>query len=213
MRLLSRGELTFLTCFTHSLYAPFTDAAELSAEAVRAIRTAEDREYARRIGARYIDLGLEDVTVRFSDEEDWICACPVKDDAYVGSVERIASAISSEYTHILCPLAVGHNVDHIITRDAVQRAISVNQRILYYEDLPYGARVGGPAAVLAHARLVIPGGKMITIDVTGVIEDKMSDIKIYQSQIYPEDLAGVAQYAAEIAGAGGFGERFWSDSR
>ena len=209
MRQLSEVELTLLTCFSSSLYAPFVEDAVLSAEAVRAIRTGEDREYAHRIGARYIDLGLDDVSVRFSDPEDWICVQPIVDDAYVKSTEVIADAVLSEYTHILCPLAVGHHVDHIITQDAVRRAASDNQRVLYYEDLPYGLRIGGPTFVLAHAHVVIPAGKTVTIDVTSTIEDKVCDIKIYKSQIYPEDVTGAVQYAAELGGTGSFGERFW----
>lgn len=212
VRQLSEVDLTLLTCFSSSIYAPFAEGTELAAESVRAIRTAEDQEYARRVGARYIDLGLEDVSVRFQDPEDWISAHPVVDEAYLNSAEKIADAISPEYTHILCPLAVGYNIDHIITHFAIGRAVSGNQRVLYYEDLPYGVRIGGPTFVLAHAHLVVPAGEAATIDVTSAMESKVSDIEIYKSQIYPEDVVGTVRYAAELGAAGRFGERFWFSS-
>lgn len=209
VRQLSEVELTLLTCFSRSTYAPFANIPLPSADAGRAIRTGEDREYAHRLGAMYIDLGLDDVSVRLEDPERWICEHPPADDSYVGSIEKIASAVSSEYTHILCPLAVGHHIDHIITREAVCRAASKNQLVLYYEDLPYGARVGGPVFVAEHASLVIPGRESVTIDITSVIETKVTDIGVYSSQVYPEDVAGVLRYGAELGRPCGIGERFW----
>jgi LmbE family N-acetylglucosaminyl deacetylase len=208
MRRLSSIDVTVLTCFNRSLYAPFANGVELSAETVRGIRTAEDREYARRIGATYVDLSLDDVSLRFSEEEDWVCSSPIKDAAYVNSCAKIAEAISSVYTHILCPLAVGANVDHIITRNAVQRGAS-DQRVFYYEDLPYGVYIGGPTPVAAHAATVIATATSSVIDVTATMDAKLADIAIYKSQIDPEDVTGIIQYGSHLAGGNGFAERVW----
>jgi len=210
MRLLQDIDITLFTCFTRSYYAPFVELKAALSDVVREIRTREDREYARQVGAKYIELGLEDVSVRFPDMAEWICKHPKKENSYVSLVEKIVEAVSPEYTHILCPLGIGYNIDHLITHDAIRGAASVSQRVLFYEDLPYGMRVGGPRTVIDYVNFIVPQARPIRIDITNVISAKISGLEIYRSQIYPEDVASVVQYAAEIGTSGTLGERLWT---
>src|SRR5689334_18317690 len=58
--------IRIVNCFTISTYAPHSDAR--TADAVGAVRVAEDREFAARIGdgIEVVDLGLEDAPIRLS---------------------------------------------------------------------------------------------------------------------------------------------------
>lgn len=54
-----------------------------------------------------------------------------------GLVEEIAHAISTkltQYDTIVCPLAIGGHVDHVITRQAVEL---LQRPLWYYADIPY----------------------------------------------------------------------------
>jgi LmbE family N-acetylglucosaminyl deacetylase len=213
MRQLAAVDLTLLTCFSRSLYAPFAKVAELTVPVVQTIRTSEDEVYARKLGAHRIDLGLDDVSLRYDDYNDWLNVQPSHDETYNVLDTEIRSAIAAKpFERILCPLAVGNHIDHVFVRDAIRGAITDHQRILYYEDMPYGVRIGGPAAVLEFAHVFIPFGKCTLIDIDGVAEMKVADINGYPSQIYQDDIAGVLRYAEELGGLEGLAERIWHES-
>lgn len=213
IRQLSNTELTLLTCFSRSIFAPFAEISSATAEAVQAIRRSEDENYARRVNATRLDLGLDDVSLRYPDYHDWLCDKPQLDESFTRLHKRISEVITSKpYTHILCPLAVGHHIDHYFVREAVRQVALASHSILYYEDLPYGVRIGGPTAVCDFARQTIPSGDFSMIDTTGSINMKLEDIRVYESQIYPEDLEGVIRYAADLSGKNGYAERIWFQS-
>lgn len=213
MRQLAAVDLTMLTCFSRSLYAPFAKVAELTVPVVQTIRASEDEVYARQLGAHRIDLGLDDVSLRYDDYNDWLNVQPSHDETYNVLDTKIRSAMAAKpFERILCPLAVGNHIDHIFVRDAIREATADHQRILYYEDMPYGVRIGGPAAVLAFAQMTIPFGQCTLINIDGVAEMKVADINCYASQIYQDDIAGVLRYAEELGGLKGLVERIWYES-
>src|SRR5437868_6595645 len=76
-------EITLVSCFTESVYAPFIDEEMQVPAIVRAMRLTEDEQYAASINAQYIALSLNDVSLRYPDPEQWICQSPDLDETYV----------------------------------------------------------------------------------------------------------------------------------
>lgn len=210
LRTLKSARISLISCFTLSIYAPLAAEGDLTPAAVQKIRRAEDEEYASRIGAERLDLGLPDVTLRYADSDLWLNEQPQRDEAYHGFNQALINAVMARpYTHVLCPLAIGHNVDHVFAYWVIREWSVLVPRLIFYEDLPYGARVGGPAFVRDYVSERAFGMSPISIDVTDVFPQKLADIGVYTSQIYPEDLEGVIVYGQEVAGWQGFSERFW----
>lgn len=207
-------EITIVCCFTQSVYAPLATREPLLAHEVHVLRQREDREYAQRIGARYISLDLEDTSIRYPDDEElWISDSPQTEPLFEILFEQLQRVfINNFYETILCPLAVGTHQDHYLVREAVSRIIPDHSQVLYYEDLPYGYRVGGPDIVKSFAQKTFDHPTELIIDITEWLQHKVEDIQVYKSQIYPEDLAGVVQYSAELGENKQYMERFWTVS-
>jgi len=108
------------------------------------------------------------------------------------------------------PLAIGGHVDHRITRAAAIALAALGSELLFYEDLPYVAQNEEHElqAALEGARWE---ASLVLIDV----EAKIEAIAGYASQIGVlfGDVERMAEqmrrYAASVAPAGGFAERFW----
>jgi LmbE family N-acetylglucosaminyl deacetylase len=205
-------ELTLVTLFTRSLYAPLADGKALQADEVRKLRQAEDEEYARRVNARHLTLNLDDVSVRYHyDDDEWMVAQPHIEPIFEDLVEQLQGVIAAgNYTTILCPVGIGINRDHYLTREALHKIDVRHLNMLYYEDLPYGSRVGGPMVVRALAQDILKDALEVEIDITASIQQKIEDIQIYRSQIYPDELASVVEYAAQLGVTSRYAERIWA---
>ena len=210
IRKLIDAKISLLTCFSRSLYAPLAQINDVRIDDVYKLRSLEDETYSSRIGASRIDLKFDDVSIRYANREDWFQKRPQLDEVYYALTNLINEVNSvGKFSIILCPLAVGYNVDHYYVYEAVRNIALPSQSILYYEDLPYGARIGGADAVSAIAEEAIPSSQAIILDISEVIQLKLEDISIYRSQIYPNDLKHVLQYGAELGGLDGYAERLW----
>lgn len=115
-------------------------------------RKIEDVKAMRILGADYIHLDLLDamyrrgqsgncyylkntvgVPVAVPDEENNLGLLSVK-------YQEIQNQFAGQTLRIICPIALGGHVDHIIVRRAVEAFWNQNE-ILYYEDYPYNARL------------------------------------------------------------------------
>ncbi len=210
LRCLSGVEITLLTCFSHSIYAPFAGETPLTVESVHMIRSSEDEEYAHRINASRLDLELQDVSLRYSDYSDWLQEKPKLDETFSKLTHLIVDVLSlKSYALILSPLAIGQHVDHYFVREAVRQIGLSHYQVLFYEDLPYGTRIGGVKAAFDYARKVFPLGTCMNINITEFVKMKIADIGVYKSQIYSKDLRDVVEYAAELGGIDSYAERMW----
>lgn len=115
---------------------------KMPAKALLARRRLEDFRASCIVGATVLHLGLLDCVYRchsdgtpiYSD----ICARPDSNDPVNAQV--IASLIhervtSNEPQLLVCPLAIGHHVDHVIVRQGVAMASFAGTA--YYADFPY----------------------------------------------------------------------------
>jgi LmbE family N-acetylglucosaminyl deacetylase len=111
-----------------------------SGEQVVDMRRAEDEAAAGILGAQLVQLDIPDCIYRRSPNGAWlytetVMTAPLPADRRLP--ERIAAALRSELRKedvLLCPLALGGHVDHILVRQAAE---SLRRPLLYYADIPY----------------------------------------------------------------------------
>ena len=105
------------------------------------IRKQEDTNACRLIGAEQVHLGFFECIYRFlpnglplvsSDDELFGEIKPDEGELIRQVAEKIVGTTSGKYICV-CPLGLGHHIDHQITR----RAVEMSQKPLYYADLPY----------------------------------------------------------------------------
>lgn len=105
-----------------------------------ALRKDEDREAAARVGADLVHFDLPDCIYRLSPRGDPLYPETVFAPAHPSDRElprRIARALRSElrrHDRLVCPLALGGHVDHVLVRAAAE---SLRRPDWYYADVPY----------------------------------------------------------------------------
>jgi LmbE family N-acetylglucosaminyl deacetylase len=105
-----------------------------------ALRRSEDKNAARRVGATARHLGMIDALYRRTNTGTLMYTVDVFDPIHpreAGIVEEAARQISAnltQYDTLVCPLAIGEHVDHVITRKALE---SLGRPLWYYADIPY----------------------------------------------------------------------------
>jgi LmbE family N-acetylglucosaminyl deacetylase len=105
------------------------------------IRKQEDANACRLLGTEQVHLGFHDCIYRTlpdgtpvvsSDDELFGEIKPGEKSLIRQVAEKIARIASGNYVCV-CPLGLGHHIDHQITRKAAEHS----QKPLYYADLPY----------------------------------------------------------------------------
>jgi LmbE family N-acetylglucosaminyl deacetylase len=105
-----------------------------------ALRKMEDQEAAGIVGAELVHFGFPDCIYRRSARgeslyPETVITPPVPGDR--GLPRRIAAALRSELRKddlLVCPLALGSHVDHMLARRAAE---SLHRSLQYYADIPY----------------------------------------------------------------------------
>ena len=144
--------------------------------------------------------------------------------------EQIVAAVAEliaepAKTVIYAPLAVGHHVDHQLTRQAARQLVAQGYRVIFYEDYPYAdpaypysshsIRNAYPleAALTDSQELrLAPELRRLSDEALRV---KVAGIQAYRSQLDMlfEGAAAVAEYVSDYAlyvGQGQLAERVWS---
>jgi LmbE family N-acetylglucosaminyl deacetylase len=107
-----------------------------------ALRRIEDQEAARCVGATVRHLKVVDALYRRTNTGNLIYTQDVLDpipvhprdkDVVEDVIKQVAEDLNQHDT-IVCPLAIGGHVDHIITRKAVE---ALRRPVCYYADIPY----------------------------------------------------------------------------
>jgi LmbE family N-acetylglucosaminyl deacetylase len=189
---------TIVSCFTRSSYAPRA-AFHGCFQTVTAARRLEDEAYAGRMGARLLRFDLPDSSAR-----DGCAGIPPVEPADEAGLLRILvmslKALRDSDAVCLCPLGIGGHPDHQVAR-AAATAVFPRERLVFYEDLPYSAWIGGPSAASAAAAALDTGLEPHRVDVSSVFALKMSDLGAYPSQIAQSWRELVASYAHDLGGA------------
>ena len=105
-----------------------------------ALRRIEDQNAANQVGAMVRQLSIVDAIYRRTNTGSLMYTQDVFDPIHpreAAIVEEVALQVAralDETDTIVCPLALGGHVDHIITRRAVE---SLGHSLWYYADIPY----------------------------------------------------------------------------
>ena len=147
-----------------------------------AMRRAEDEQACSLVGANLVHFDIPDCIYRRSRQgqalySETVISTPHPADRKLP--DRMAATLRSELRKddiLVCPLALGSHVDHILVRQAVE---SLHQPLLYYADVPY---------VLNNPQTLEPA------------------IVTFESQLHPVSeaglkawLVGVAAYRSQIS--------------
>jgi LmbE family N-acetylglucosaminyl deacetylase len=125
--------------------SPFAEELHLrwgtSVETVR-LRSAEDREACKRVGAIHRHLDLPDCIYRRTPQGDFIVhgeadlfqPLPESEKATAARLGRRIRQILPPYARVVSPLGIGGHVDHRLTRAAAE---TLGRQVWYYADYPY----------------------------------------------------------------------------
>ncbi len=155
----SFASITILTVFSKSYHAPknwfsylafkFADHCQLTTlkrlivNLISLQRKKEDFNFCRRIGAIQSTLPFNDSSLRGLPPYCCLDKCTFSSDPLFSNVvfELQKWIISNKFSSILCPLAVGNQLDHLIVLYAVLSILKNNNHskinAFFYEDLPY----------------------------------------------------------------------------
>ncbi len=105
-----------------------------------AMRRAEDERASSLVGADLVHFDIPDCIYRRSPQgqalyPETVISAPHPADRKLP--DRMAACLRSELLKddiLVCPLALGGHVDHVLVRQAVE---SLHQPLLYYADVPY----------------------------------------------------------------------------
>jgi len=199
-----------LSPFAQSLHKRW----QLAAEDV-ALRRMEDIEACVNLGADWRHWEIPDCIYRCSK----VNAEPLygSEEALFGEidpserelVDHLSALMRSlpDTDSLFIPLAVGHHVDHQLTRLAAESWLDPS-KFTYYEEYPYSKSDSHLTAALGNARQW--SSEIVHLE-TADIEARIRAIACYQSQIstFFEDLEDLSRQVRRYVGVVG-GERFWS---
>lgn len=105
-----------------------------------ALRRIEDQNAARWVGAMVRHLDGVDAIYRRTNTgslmytQDVFDPIHPREDSIVEQVARMLARNLTQYDTLVCPLALGGHVDHVITRQAAE---TLGRPLWYYADIPY----------------------------------------------------------------------------
>jgi LmbE family N-acetylglucosaminyl deacetylase len=201
-----------LSTFAQSLHKRWRIAAEEVA-----IRRKEDIDACLELGADWLHWEIPDCIYRRSTENDE--QIYASEESLFGEIDPTETTLLDSLSGLMesmprsdslfVPLAVGHHVDHQLTRRAAEDRLDGTE-IAYYEEYPYsGSEHRLTAAIDAADQWSSEIIRLKSED----IEARIRAIACYQSQISTffadaNDLSRkVRQYVSEVGG-----ERFWRKS-
>lgn len=171
--------------FTRSEYTH--DKAVTGADAVSALRAAEDRVFAARFGLDELALGLEEPSLRGRRSRD---ASGVGDDA--GLLRSPLTALLDQRvdgeTAVFCPAGIGGHVNHLATRLVAWEwavARGREKQLRFYEDLPYASRPHLRRRGLRGLRTATAGWRLER-RAWRAAPEKLELAKLYPTQLDPE---------------------------
>ncbi len=195
-----------------------------------AFRRREDVAAVSALGARVLHGGLLDAIYRTDRKRN--CLYPTRTAVFSGPSQEddIFPALNKLFADwiedfqpdsILCPLAVGRHVDHIITSESFRSvAFARNLKVFLYEDIPYSTGrfpekfPDSVEAALGRTKWTVTNSERVSVDVSA----KIDAILKYNSQINDlfasaEELQTVLKrYMASASPDGEFCETIWLTS-
>jgi len=189
------------------------------------VRRKEDAASLALLGADVLQGGLLDSIYRMSRRRAYlyptrqaVFSAPAIDDPAWKELKLLLAKWLADVrpTVILCPMAVGRHVDHVVTTEALRKNISEQSVDVYlYEDIPYAAGFFPPkfADSVPAARERSSWEIGDHVDVAVDFAAKFAAVLKYQSQIaeiFPGlDPETELRRYMRSDGDGAYRERFW----
>ena len=207
-RLLSKQiAVKLINCFTVTKWTAVPVVSKEIQEVSR-MRAAEDADFNALFNSaiEIINLGLLDAPLR----NDYILRVQPLSEDELNLAEDLKNKLEPLAGDILlCPLGIGNHIDHAICLEAVVQ-LYPKQKIIFFEDLPYSARISH-AEIIDHIkalqnRLGIDLGNHVT-SFKDCSVDKESAIRVYKSQINDEICQEIITHMRALKG-----ERLWGEA-
>ena len=181
-------------------------------EAVSRLRASEDVRYNNLFDSliSFINLNLLDAPLRngyifqFKPFElnEW---------AMVHKLQaRIESIVAPQNNILLCPMGIGNHIDHAICVEAVAELYHGSLNVLFYEDLPYAARITEKEIKMHVNKLEKRLGVTLDHEILSTQNckvDKEVAIRVYESQMNDDICAEILTHLKNVAG-----ERIWGEA-
>lgn len=220
------AQVTVVNVFTCSDYAvdlTTVPGGKAAMEAVSAARRLEDEAFvadlarcAQREPASVLlhDLHWLDAPLRLAVATESVLQSPLSPSQVARQADQLAEELRmlASFEFVFAPLALGDHIDHRIAREAARLCMPAD-RLCWYEDLPYAARMSDEArrnetsealhqnaAQTSSATLHVPQGS----------HQKERFARYYPSQIAVSVAEEMARYAAGWSDAGSGAERWWA---
>lgn len=230
-------EVTVLTAFSECSYAPnlkllkplkgavkflnMNSLRGIIAAYVSAERKKEDQRFCDSVLATQRFLPFKDASMRerarhYSTDLDNVNREPIYGSVFK-AIENCAS--SGAYDSVLCPLAVGNHVDHMIVLKAclqmLEKDKDISAEVFFYEDLPYASTY--ELDFIRSLALKRTGAREpLFVDITVEMPLKQKLVDIYHSQLGNETKESISHHARRLymswekrTRLTGYCERFW----
>ena len=199
-----------LDVFSRSAWWRFAGRAA-DREKVQQIREQEEHLAARLTSSRLQMLGLPEALLRgYTMEHVFQPPVSERDREVRALLPGLVQAVAATHRNArwFLPLGVGNHVDHVIARDetlsALEGAGIPNNRIRFYEDLPYAADIAGVPDLSESLQ-----GRRLRVSATSVVgEEKFECLRVYWSQLTWSQIVKVRDYTRRVGG-GKPSERTW----
>lgn len=199
--------VTLINCFTISAFTTI-DCGVKGKDKVSLLRKKEDQEFNRLFNSEIniINLDLLDAPLR----NNYIHQFYQFNSAELDLIEEIKSFLTINADGLIfCPLALGNHIDHTLCTAAIVQLYK-NKQVLFYEDLPYTARVS-QEEIDGHIKGL---EEKLSVKLVNYIDgfkdskiNKEQAICVYASQMNDEIYSEIINYLHQLGG-----ERLWGEA-
>lgn len=203
--------IMMVTVFTKSNFSPrlkLRDASEITK-----IRIQEDLDFANILNIHYLGLDFPEPPLRGLTAEDIFIRSP-KDDFIYSEVSSSIFDIIKRYpdADIVCPLAIGGNVDHkIVLESCLTHQKHTNNNYIFYDDYPYAGSFR-MSYLKEHAYNINPNLNQKKVDITPYYKEKISNLRLYRTQIGSQIPFGVYNHSRRLNSSYSFVDYLWVNS-
>lgn len=198
--------VTLINCFTVTKWTCVFVSRDI--EVVSRLRKQEDAAYNKLFNSaiNIINLDLTDAPLR----NGYIFQTQSFQPNEIDLIEHLAGLIEQHVDGLLlCPLAIGNHIDHLICREAVMKLYrKIN--VIFFEDLPYANRISS-GEILLHIREL---ERELQVQMTSYINatdshsiNKEQAIRVYKSQLNDEICDEIIRHMNALRG-----ERLWGEA-
>ena len=199
--------VNLINCFTITKWTGVFVSRDI--EVVTALRKQEDAEFNQLLNSaiNITNLDLLDAPLR----NDYIHQFYSFNPDELKLIEELKNYLLANVADglLLCPLALGNHIDHILCREAVIR-LYPQIKVLFYEDLPYANRITFYEISLhikeLEEKLKVKLSPYINSGKNSMI-DKEQAIRIYKSQVNEEICSEIMAHLKSLSG-----ERLWGEA-